>query len=516
MYRALLRFVALGTTLRALRGPGGVQGGGLRLAELSEWLGAAAGGKGEAGEEGEADGLAWEVSNVDLLARLPRIVQRVGEPGEGEVPGGGGEIAAMDPAQLACIPPFASLAVNVGASNEAESGSLLRSVPSGRPTNVPSPAPSLPPTLSTFAHDPEHSPERSPVCRSVEFTGPGCVRVLEEPIAALQPGQVRVRAECSLVSPGTELKVFRGDVDLAEAADTAIAALGGAGGSLAFPLRYGYSLVGTVVEEGPCAAGDESSDPGPSWVGRRVFAFSPHGSHAVCDRAALLPVPEGISAEDAAFLPAVETALALAMEAQPRLGERVCVVGQGLVGLLCGALLHRAMPGAHLTLADVNVERLAEGGRWSPGASLWDPSKGAAGAGVADPAGADGFDVVVEVSGHGSGLQAALDSASRGGRVVLGSMYGEAALGLRLGLAFHRSGLVLRASQVSHIPPELSGRWTKARRFAEAWRLVRVLEPSRLLGPGARVPLETRAVQAAYDRLARGEAVTALFVPDAP
>lgn len=191
-------------------------------------------------------------------------------------------------------------------------------------------------------------------------------------------------------------------------------------------------------------------------------------------------------------------------------GERVLVLGQGLVGLLVGAVLGAAVPGAHLTLADTNAARLREGGEWTPLASLWDPSKEQQGQ---QARAGDGFDVTIEVTGHASGLQAALDSTGRGGRVVLGSLYGEAPAALRLGLRFHRSALSLKASQVSAIPAELGARWSKERRFEEAWALLRRLRPSRLLR-GERVAFDSAAVQGAYERLERGESLTALFVCD--
>lgn len=301
-------------------------------------------------------------------------------------------------------------------------------------------------------------------------------------------------------SPPTR-KIFRGDFDSSEPADTTLAALQA---PLRHPLRYGYSLVGTVVQAAEAAA---DGSGGPQWLGRRVFSFSPHASMVAVDASALLEVPPGLAAEDAVFLPAVETALALVMDARPLVGERVCVVGQGLIGLLVGAVLGACVPGAHLTLADTNAERLKAGGAWTPDATLWDPSNGA----PWGPGGGGDFDVSIEVSGHPSGLQAALDHTGRGGRLVLGSLYGEAPAALRLGLRFHRSGLTLRASQVSAVPPELAARWGKERRFQEAWALVRRLRPSRMLG-GRRVALESAAVQGAYERLDRGEDLTALFV----
>jgi len=133
------------------------------------------------------------------------------------------------------------------------------------------------------------------------------------------------------------------------------------------------------------------------------------------------------------------------------------------------------------------------------------------------------------------GLQTALDLVGLGGRVVLGSLFGEGAVPLRLGMRFHRSGVSLQASQVSLVPPELSTRWTKERRFGLAWDLVRAIRPSRLLLPAEHaeageegaagayedttateipceaVSLESKIAQEVYERLDRGDIITALF-----
>jgi threonine dehydrogenase-like Zn-dependent dehydrogenase len=145
--------------------------------------------------------------------------------------------------------------------------------------------------------------------------------------------------------------------------------------------------------------------------------------------------------------------------------------------------------------------------------------------------GAPVIDVSIEVSGNARALQASLDSTAKGGRVVLGSWYGESAAQLRLGLAFHRSHLSLKCSQVvrpsparclrgarlsqapdlaqvSQIPADLSGRWDKQRRFDEAWRWVRRIGPSRSLSTTV-CPL--REAQAAYEALDTGATVGAHF-----
>ena len=108
------------------------------------------------------------------------------------------------------------------------------------------------------------------------------------------------------------------------------------------------------------------------------------------------------------------------------------------------------------------------------------------------------------MTGSGGGLQAAVDATRDAGRVVVGSWFGDDPLALRLGARFHRSQLTLKASQVSFVPPELTGRWSKARRFELAWRFVAWLRPSRALTT-RRVRLAEAG--AGYEALDRGEEV---------
>ena len=87
------------------------------------------------------------------------------------------------------------------------------------------------------------------------------------------------------------------------------------------------------------------------------------------------------------------------------------------------------------------------------------------------------FDVTIEVSGNPRALQSAIDNTSNNGRIIVGSWYGSTDVILRLGIDFHRSHKTIQTSQVSTIPAALTGLWTKERRFALTWDLVRDLQP---------------------------------------
>lgn len=290
--------------------------------------------------------------------------------------------------------------------------------------------------------------------KSVIFASPQQVEVIREPLPPPGPGQLLVETEVSAISAGTEMLFYRGQVPRDLPVDAALASLGQE--AARYPLRYGYACVGRVIEAGPRAD--------TTWSGRRVFAFHPHTSHFWADSSELLPVPAGLASERAALLPTMETAVNLVMDGHPLLGERVAIVGQGIVGLLTLALL-RLSPLEWLAAVDPAPQRQALAlqlgadecielvdGR-APG--TWQP-----------------VDLTFELSGNPAALNTAIALTGFGGRVVIGSWYGDKQAPLQLGGAFHRSRIRLLASQVSTIDPNLSGRWDKARRFAWAWKML--------------------------------------------
>ena len=203
----------------------------------------------------------------------------------------------------------------------------------------------------------------------------------------------------------------------------------------------------------------------------------------MCSPARLCPIPDEVGDEDAAFLANMETAVSLLMDARPIVGERVVVLGQGIVGLLLTSLLARS-----------NVARLVTVDRWplrrqastevGADASL-DPETDdiaeALTAALEPHPSRPGADLVFEVSGNPRSLQLALDVAGDHARIVLGSWYGSKSTEVNLGGRFHRSGIRLRSSQVSRLAPDLTGRWTKDRRLHVAWSQIETLRPARFV-----------------------------------
>jgi NADPH:quinone reductase-like Zn-dependent oxidoreductase/FMN phosphatase YigB (HAD superfamily) len=327
----------------------------------------------------------------------------------------------------------------------------------------------------------------------IQFIAPYNVTTIRKE-SHLGENQVEIEALCSLISSGTELKIFKG---MFESAALDVNIKGMKDESMEYPLSYGYSLVGRVVA---CGSGVTDSN---EILGRLVFVFSPHSSRVVTDRDAIQVIPDGIEAEDAIFMPSVETALSLVHDANVRVGENVAVYGQGLIGLLVTAILSMQITNGgssqfgSVTTFDTLDDRLAVSSMMGATSALHPSNASVAGS----------FDVSIEVSGNPRALQSAIDNTSDNGRVIVGSWYGNSDVSLKLGIDFHRSHKTIQTSQVSNIPCGLSGLWSKERRFALTWNLVKTIRPSRLISK--RLGLDD--AQKAYELLDRGQEIAVCF-----
>jgi threonine dehydrogenase-like Zn-dependent dehydrogenase len=261
-----------------------------------------------------------------------------------------------------------------------------------------------------------------------------------------EPGaeDVLVRTLRSGVSRGTETLVFRGRVP---AGQYAAMRAPFQEGEFPGPVKYGYLNVG-AVEAGP-----------PELRGRTVFCLYPHQTAYVVPARAVTVVPDGVPPARAVLAGTVETAVNALWDAAPLLGDRVAVVGAGMVGCCVARLLSR-FPAAEVTLVDVDAARADVAAALAVDFAL--------------PADApDGRDLVVHASATSDGLQRSLDLLAPEGTVIDLSWYGETEVRLSLGGAFHSRRLGIRASQVGTVSPGRSGRRTTADRLAVALELLR-------------------------------------------
>jgi 2-desacetyl-2-hydroxyethyl bacteriochlorophyllide A dehydrogenase len=306
---------------------------------------------------------------------------------------------------------------------------------------------------------------------SVAFLAPYAVAAVEEPPPEVAPDTVLVRTICSAISPGTEMLVYRGQWPEDLPVDESIAALEG---KFTYPLNYGYACVGKVVEAG------ELVDS--SWQGRVVFAFNPHQRYFTAKPEHLIPVPPELSAEQAAFLPNMETAVSFLMDGRPIVGEQVVIIGQGVVGLLTAGLLARFPMQRLVTLDKYSLRREKSS---ALGACALDPGDPDTMRAIRELLGAEhsreGADLIYELSGNPAALDMAISVAGFGARIVIGSWYGGKRAELDLGGRFHRGRLKLISSQVSTLAPEFTGLWSKSRRLGTALRMLEELRPLDLI-----------------------------------
>ena len=304
------------------------------------------------------------------------------------------------------------------------------------------------------------------------FEKPHTVLIKNEPMPGPGAREVLIKTIFSAISAGSELLVYRDQMPPGLPADMTIKALSK---PFRYPLKYGYASVGEVVAVG--------SGIDRNWQDRHVFCFHPHESHYTAPVEDIMLLPEAIDPKQALFLPNMETAVNFLMDGRPIIGERVYVFGQGIVGLLTTALLAQYPLHQLVTFDRCSVRRRAslDAGAdiaLAPEApastdSLFDAGAPHATAGSAD--------LVYELSGNPQALNQAIQFAGFGGRIVLGSWYGSQDALLDLGGWFHRNRIQLISSQVSTLPPELSGRWTKKRRINMAWEMIRKCEPAQFI-----------------------------------
>ncbi len=269
-------------------------------------------------------------------------------------------------------------------------------------------------------------------------------------------GQVRVRALASGISRGTELLVHRHAVpgsvrNLMRCPFQA--------GDLPGPVKYGYLSVG-VVEVGA-----------PDLVGRRVFCLHPHQDVYLVPATAVTVIPDDVPTERAVLAGTVETAVNALWDGAPRIGDRVAVVGAGMIGLSVAALLRR-FPLGRLEVVDTDAAKAPVARRL--GARLVTPQ---------DAAG--DCDLVFHASATEDGLATGLRLAGDEGEVIELSWFGDTRPALPLGADFHARRLTLRSSQVGRVGPARAARRTTSDRLALALELLRDPAFDALLAPPA-------------------------------
>jgi NADPH:quinone reductase-like Zn-dependent oxidoreductase len=273
---------------------------------------------------------------------------------------------------------------------------------------------------------------------------PGHGEIRAQRLRSLAPGELLIRTRRSAISRGTESLVFRGEVPQSEWRRMRCPFQEG---EFPAPVKYGYSAVG-IVEDGPA-----------EMLGLRVFCLHPHQDQFIVPRDAVVEVPEAVPDRRATLAANMETAVNGIWDGAPGPGDRIAVIGAGVVGCLVAALAAK-MPGADVELIDVDPNR--------------EPIAAALGCRFATSENASPeADLVIHASGSPAGLAAALQIAGFEATVLEMSWYGSRTVPLLLGGPFHSRRLSLRSSQVGAVPPGRSPRWSHRRRLTLALSLLR-------------------------------------------
>lgn len=289
--------------------------------------------------------------------------------------------------------------------------------------------------------------------RAFWVVAPGRGEIRDESVAAPQPHEALVRTLYSGISRGTESLVFNGQVPLSQ---HALMRAPHQRGEFPGPVKYGYINVG-MVEQGPA-----------EWCGRRVFCLYPHQTAYVVPVEALLPLPDDLPDARALLAANMETAINALWDAAPRVGDRIAVIGAGVLGTLVASLAAR-IAGTQVQLIDIDPSRAA--------------TAAALGLFFRAPQDADSdCDLVFHASASEAGLQLALRLAGMEAEIIELSWFGDRSIAVPLGEAFHSRRLSLRASQVGQVSPSRRARWPYRRRLQLALDLLRDARYDALLG----------------------------------
>jgi threonine dehydrogenase-like Zn-dependent dehydrogenase len=255
--------------------------------------------------------------------------------------------------------------------------------------------------------------------RAFWLTEPGVGEIRPVKLPGRNADEVLVRTLYTGVSKGTETLVFRGDVPESQ---YSVMRAPFQEGDFPGPVKYGYLNVG-VVEEGPAEL-----------AGRTVFCLYPHQTKYVAPAQAVRLVPENVPPERAILAGTVETAVNAVWDAKPLLGDRIAVVGAGMVGASIARLL-AGIPATEVQLVDVDVDKAAVAE--AMGVEFVTPEDAR-----------DGCDLVVHASVTEAGLARSLELLAPEGTVLEVSWYGNRTVNVPLGAWFHSRRLGIRASQV--------------------------------------------------------------------
>ena len=276
-------------------------------------------------------------------------------------------------------------------------------------------------------------------CQALWYTDKGRIELRRTAVPPPEAGHVVVKAHYSGISRGTERLVYQG---LIPASEHQRMRCPYQEGDFPNPVKYGYALTGEIMD-GPHKN-----------IGKKVFVLHPHQNFAGVNPAHVHMIPDGLPLRRAVLAANMETAVNVIWDTGPLPGERILIIGGGVLGLLIAGLTTYSGRN-EVTITDKNPARasIAQmlGARF-----------------VLPETAPNEQQVIIHTSATEAGLRQALNHAAPDGRIVEASWFGNQEVTLPLGEAFHSQRLRLISSQVGAIPPSHRGRWTFAQRMQKA------------------------------------------------
>lgn len=298
-------------------------------------------------------------------------------------------------------------------------------------------------SLDSSARQIRRSQGQIVVARALWYVKPGVAEIRPERLSPPQPNEVRIATEYSAISRGTERLVALGEVPKSEWSRMRAPLQAG---DFSFPVKYGYSATG-VVTAGP-----------DRLIGKRAFVLHPHQDNFQAPEALLAILPDNIPSRRGVLAANMETALNAHWDAGTTLGDRILIVGAGIVGLLT-AYLARRIAGTNVTITDIN-----------PGRARYAEKLGVKFAGLTELP--NDSRIVFHTSATSAGLEAAINACVFEGSVIEMSWYGSNPVTVNLGGAFHSRRLKIISSQVGHVAPSHRSQLKHADRLERAIALL--------------------------------------------
>ena len=165
--------------------------------------------------------------------------------------------------------------------------------------------------------------------------------ILKKIVKNTENHDLKIKSKFSLISQGSERLVFNGQVPKSVMNDMRVPYQEG---TFSFPCNYGYSLVGKILE-----------GPG-NLIGKHAHVLHPHSDYAFVNQNDITICPSEISLESCALISQIQTAITAIWDSQLDFGDRVLIIGFGLIGASIACLL-KERSDIHIEVSDNHPTR---------------------------------------------------------------------------------------------------------------------------------------------------------------